>query len=700
MKLIMNFDRTWQRNDTLHLHIHYVAQPNKVKATSSDAITDNRGLYFINADGSFPYKPRQVWSQGETESASCWFPTIDSPNEKTTQEMIITVEGNQTVISNGKRISSVMLASMERTETWVQTIPHAPYLFMIAIGDFAEVKDQWKGKPVLYYVEPEYATKAKTVFGNTPEMIDFYSRILKYPFPWDKYAQVVVRDFVSGAMENTSASVFMEELQCDENALADRSWDGIIAHELFHQWFGDIVTCESWANLPLNESFANYSEYLWYEYKLGRAEADIHDEEEEEGYLAEATERQDPLIRYHYEDKEQMFDAHSYNKGGRVLHMLRKMVGDEAFFESYHRYLKRNEFRSVEIHDLRLAFEDVTGQDLNWFFNQWFLKPGHAELKTSHTFSDGVLKISVEQIQDSNMVAAYRLPLWIEWWNGSKAQRKLVTITKRSEKIEIPMNEKPDNVIVDAEFQLLGKIFQDKKESEWIHQYQNSPLYKGRAAALDKLFSVPENAEKNFNPLVLPARLSILKAALKDSIWAIRQIALGQFSLYPVPDLDNCIPILEEIAKADPKPQVRSYALSLLASLDVQKYSDLYIEAMKAKSWLVQATGLRNYIRTNAADKDAKIAFYQNVQSWEIIKTISDYYIGNKIDGKYDWFKDKLLRLNGRSLYYFIGFYGEYLRTQTGNERKDGVEQLKRVYAYQKNARTKKVALKYIKDLE
>jgi aminopeptidase N len=701
LKLSITLDRTFQRFDTLKLRIRYTAQPNKVKATSSDAITDNRGLYFINPSGSFPFKPRQVWTQGETESASCWFPTLDTPNEKCTQEMLITVEKKQTVISNGKRISTIENPDGTKTEIWRQDIPHAPYLFMVAVGDFSETKDSWKDKPVLYYVEPEFASNAKVVFKNTPEMIDFFSRKLNYPFPWDKYAQVVVRDFVSGAMENTSASVFMEELQCDEFALHDRSWDGIIAHELFHQWFGDIVTCESWANLPLNESFANYSEYLWYEYKLGRAEADIHDEDEEDDYLGEAEERQDALIRFHYEDKEEMFDAHSYNKGGRVLHMLRKMVGDEAFFESYHRYLKRNEFKTVEIHDLRLAFEDVTGQDLNWFFEQWFFKPGHAELKTSHQFSEGMLTIQLEQTQDSTKVAAYRLPLQIEWWIGNKSYRKLITMTKRRETIQIPMELNPNNVIVDAEFQLLGKIFQNKKESEWMHQLQNCPLYKGRSVAFSRLFSSPDNSsDSNFNPFQLPGRIEAFKTALEDSVWAIRMLALSQLSMYAIPDLNAHLSSMEKIASRDAKPQVRAYALSLLASVDLQKYSYLYQEAMTAKSWHVQGNGLKYYLRTEAEDKSARLKKYENNINWEIVKVISDYHLTNQNRDQYEWFKDKLLRLNGRPLYYFIGYFGEYLRLMPSDIKKDGVEWLKKVNAYQKTARIKTVTQKYIKELE
>ena len=232
-------------------------------------------------------------------------------------------------------------------------------------------------------------------------MISHFSELLNYAYPWPKYSQVVVRDYVSGAMENTTASVFMDDLQVDSRYLIDDNWDGIIAHELFHHWFGDLVTSESWSNLTLNEAFATYAEYLWAEHLLGVDEADYLGYEEQQNYLEEAKGKKEDLIRFYYLDKEDMFDSHSYAKGSRILHMLRAHLGDEAFFQTLNEYLTTYANQPVEVHHLRLMAEKVSGQDLNWFFNQWFLDSGHPELEVEKSFNNDTLTISIIQIPGS-----------------------------------------------------------------------------------------------------------------------------------------------------------------------------------------------------------------------------------------------------------------------------------------------------------
>jgi aminopeptidase N len=212
-------------------------------------------------------------------------------------------------------------------------------------------------------------------------MMEFFSQKLGFDYPWSKYAQVVVRDYVSGAMENTSATLHGEFVQRTSRQRIDETYEDIISHELIHQWFGDLVTTESWSNIPLNESFATYGEYLWNEYKYGQLYADNKLYENYQNYMQEAENKNVDLVRFYYDQREDMFDRHSYDKGGFLLHYLRNIVGDAAFFKSIELYLKTNQFKAVEIHQLRLAFEEVTGKDMNWFFNQWFLNAGHPKLK-------------------------------------------------------------------------------------------------------------------------------------------------------------------------------------------------------------------------------------------------------------------------------------------------------------------------------
>ncbi|MDR0793855.1 MAG: M1 family metallopeptidase, partial [Chitinophagaceae bacterium] len=386
MQLHIGLDKKYKASEKYTIYIDYVSKPNEVKVAGSAAITDAKGLYFINPKGEDKNKPTQIWTQGETESNSVWFPTIDKPNQKSTEEITMTVPEKYVTLSNGKLISQKKNTDGTRTDNWKMDLPHAPYLFFMGVGDYAIVKDSYKGKEVSYYVEHEYEKVARRIFGNTPEMIGFYARILNMEYPWVKYSQITGRDYVSGAMENTTATLHTDALQQNARQLADgNKYEDYVAHELFHHWFGDCVTAESWSNLTVNESFANYSEVLWNEYKYGKDAGDAKNYEDMLSYLRSGSEKKD-LVRFYYRDKEDMFDAVSYNKGGRILHMLRHYVGDSAFFKSLNFYLTQNKFGTGEAHKLRLAFEQITGQDMNWFFNQWYFGSGNPVLDISYAY--------------------------------------------------------------------------------------------------------------------------------------------------------------------------------------------------------------------------------------------------------------------------------------------------------------------------
>ena len=402
LHLNINLDKTYTRNDTYQISINYIAKPNELEDGGSAAITSDKGLYFINPNGEEANKPKQIWTQGETEASSCWFPTIDAPNEKMTQEIYMTVDTQYVTLSNGILMFQTDNGDGTRTDYWKQKLPHAPYLAMMAVGDFAIVEDSWKSIGVNYYVEPKFEPYAKQIFPHTPEMLTFFSERLGVEYPWEKYDQIVVRDYVSGAMENTTGVIFGEFAQGDSRYLIDNSAEDVVSHELFHHWFGDLVTCESWSNLPLNESFATYGEYLWREYKNGKTWADYHNAQDLKSYLRESKRKQVDMIRFYYDQKEDMFDSHSYAKGGRILHMLRTILGDEVFFEGLRVYLEDNKFQAVEIHQLRLAMEKVSGQDLNWFFNQWFLSSGHPVLKIDYAY-DKDLKLQFVTVKYSSI---------------------------------------------------------------------------------------------------------------------------------------------------------------------------------------------------------------------------------------------------------------------------------------------------------
>ncbi|MGX5688891.1 M1 family peptidase [Arcticibacter tournemirensis] len=541
-KLRISLDKVYTRDEKYTLYIQYVAMPDKLKVGEDINSSGDRGFYFINPRGKEADKPRQFWTQGETESNSAWFPTIDGPQEKMTQEISLTVPDSMVTLSNGILDFSSDNGDGTRTDTWRQEQPHSTYLTMVAAGRFDIVKDSWKGKEVSYYMEPAFAKNARLIFGKTPGMIEFFSNKTGVPYPWEKYSQIVVRDFQGGAMENTTATVLFERMNMTKEQYLDESYEDIISHELFHHWFGDLVTAESWANLPLNESFATYGEYLWNEHKYGRDHADQYGFKDLQTYLTSTQGKDVDVIRFDYADRDQMFDAVSYQKGGRILHMLRKTVGDEAFFKALNIYLTRNAYKTAEIADLRIAFEEVTGQDLNWFFNQWFLASGHPVLKIDTRY-DAVAKkviVSVVQQQDLSKVPLYRLPMAIDIYVSGNTERKEVVADKQSQSFSFDVPAEPELVNVDAEKYLLATKKAAKTLSQNIFQYTHAPLFMDRLEALQALEKMP--AEK-------AARETMIKA-LDDKNWELRLRAV------------NFIPKLNDEEKAGLYDKVKSTAVN------------------------------------------------------------------------------------------------------------------------------------------
>lgn len=456
--LVIYLAKSYNRQENLTLAISYTTNTYKTQSSSGGiAITDDRGLYFINHDLSDPTKPRQIWTQGETESTSRWFPTLDAPNQKTSLKITLTVPDTMVTLSNGLLLQSSASATKGfRTDVWEQKLPHAPYLTMIAIGNWAVIKDKWQGKEVNYLLEKEYAPYAPLIFGKTPAMMSFFSSYTGVAFPWAKYSQVVVRDFVSGAMENTTATVHMEQLQHTPIEHFDETYEDYISHELFHQWFGDLVTAESWSNITLNESFATYGQYLWREHQYGAAAADWTLDDFRNDYLNNWYATNKKLLRYDYDSPDEVFDNISYQKGACILHMLRKTIGEEAFRTGLKNYLQNNAFGSAEVAQLRLEFEKVTGTDLQWFFNQWYLDTDHPKLQLYlNSDIDGNWYLDVSQIQDHRN--AYAFPFKVVWEDHSGQHQKTVFIETRNTIIELG-NEKPLWLIPDADNALLAEF--------------------------------------------------------------------------------------------------------------------------------------------------------------------------------------------------------------------------------------------------
>ena len=595
-QLFIILNRKYKSTEKYTLFINYTAKPDELKVKGSNAITNAKGLYFINPDGK-ANKPVQIWTQGETEASSCWFPTIDKPNQKTTSEIAMTVESKYTTLSNGKLTSQKANNNGTRTDVWKMDQPNAPYLFMMAVGDFKIYKDSYNGKEVSYYLEPKFAPYAKQIFGKTPDMMNFYSKMLGVEYPWVKYSQIVARDYVSGAMENTSATLHGEYVQKTERELLDDNQESTIAHELFHQWFGDYVTAESWSNLTMNESFATFGEVLWHRHDAGQDAEDRSRYEKLQNYLRSSKNGDSPVLaRFYYNDKEDLFDNISYSKGSIILYAAKNQMGDAAFFKSLNLYLTANAYKSGETHQLRLAMEEVTGKDWSPYFNQWYYQGGNPILNVEYGYANGKATIAVKQVQESK-VQTFNLPLKVDFYvNGTKI-RKDILIDKREQNFSFDLPAQPTFVDLDPDKILVGQVLDNKKVSDYLFQYKNAPSYYNRIEAIK--FAIKDKSHE--------AQL-ILLAGLEDQQEDLRTLSIKGLDLSDNQIKDPALKSLLNIAKNDKKTIARAAAIIKLAATGDASYKALMIESTKNQSYNVIAAGICGLSKFSTDEADKTLA--------------------------------------------------------------------------------------------
>jgi aminopeptidase N len=619
-QLLIRLGRKVPAGEAYTLYLEYTAKPDELGALGKGtaAIRDAKGLYFINPDSAVAGKPVQIWTQGETDANSTWFPTIDQPNQKTTQEISMTVPSKYVTLSNGALVSQQPTGPGLRTDTWKMDLPHAPYLFMMAVGNFTITKDTWRGKEVSYYLEPQYAAQAKAVFGKTPRMMEFFSQRLGVDFPWNKYSQVVCRDFVAGAMENTTASLFGDQAQGSARELLDWQYAGVereVAHELFHHWFGDYVTCESWSNLTVNESFANYSEVLWAEHEYGPDAAAQQADLSMRTYLRNRANFLKPLVRFQYEDQEDVLDAVSYQKGGSILRMLRQYLGDDVFFQGLKRYLTQHAFGTGEAQQLRLALEDASGKDLNWFFNQWYYRAGHPVVTIDYHW-DAARKRQAVVVRQTQEGEPFVLPLAVDVYTKGRAQRYPATLRHAVDTLYFPAATKPDLVNVDAEKVLLWQKEDRKPLADFAYQYQHAARYLDRREALRAAQTkLPD-----------PQAQKMLLTGLADKSPALREMAIEVLDLKNAALRKAAAPRLAKLAASDTSVQVQVAALNALGSLKDKRYAALFTKALGSQSYRVQGAALQALAPLNPSQALARAtAFEQDHRGALTVAMVNTY---------------------------------------------------------------------------
>jgi len=479
-----------------------------------------RGLYFLAPDEQVKHRPVQAWTQCQDEDARHFIPCVDKPHVKMTTELSATVPAGFQVLSNGEQVSAETRGKAPWTYRFKLSQPHPSYLLTLVVGHFDVVEDRParlgdQEIPIRYLVPVGQAGNAARSLGETPRMLELFSRRFGVNFPWSRYSQVVVSDFIFGGMENTTATTLYEHVMLDERAALDISANDLVAHELAHQWFGDYVTCRDWSHGWLNEGFATFCEHLEREDRLGRDEYDYGVAGDVDTYLAEAAGRyQRPIVCRDYAEPIDLFDRHLYEKGGLVLHMLRRELTDEVFFDGVRCYLTRHAFGIVETNDLMRALEEASGRSLERFFDQWVHRPGHPELTVKVSWDDGLLMVSLKQTQKTGDVAIFSLPLEIEVIekDGTKTRHQKL-VTEAQDVLTVPFDRRPAHVGFDPEQRVAAKLTFEAPSDMLRHQ-----LVEGSSALLR--WTAAEALSKKHDLATVRALGEVL--CRESEVWMVR----------------------------------------------------------------------------------------------------------------------------------------------------------------------------------
>jgi aminopeptidase N len=503
-RLRIELETPRRRGDTFAVAIDYRCAP-------------TRGLYFVGPDEAHPSRPRECWTQGQDEDSRFYFPCVDAPLLKSTSEVLCTAPKDLFVLSNGDLRERRDLGNGKAEWHYALDFPHSPYLVTLVCGEFVEIKDRAPetGVDVYYYGPKGREADLQRSLSATPALIDFFSKVIGVPYPFRRYSQIFVSDFIFGGMENTSATTLTVEALLDERAALDQDIDYLVAHELAHQWWGDLVTCREWPEAWLNEGFATYFEYIWRTHSRGRDEADIDLLGDLDGYLDEACEYQRPIVCRQFEEPIDLFDRHLYEKGGRVLHMLRHEIGDADFFRTLRLYVERHARGSVETRDLARAVEEATGRNLDRFFHQWTDRAGHPEIECAWEWDADkhVGSLRVEQKQEGDKVYDLRTAVRLDV--SGQERDEPIHIQQRSHTFEFKLDQAPDQVIFDPGDVLLKTVKFDKSRPLWIRQLACASLAVDRVLAARALADKPDSTS-----------VAALRSALEtDAFWAVRAAA-------------------------------------------------------------------------------------------------------------------------------------------------------------------------------
>ncbi|MER3408360.1 MAG: hypothetical protein C4292_06495, partial [Nitrososphaera sp.] len=466
-RLIIKLSKALAEGERAIISTAYSARPRK-------------GFYFVAPDQHYPNKHLEAWTQGETVEAKHWFPCIDHPQVKFASDITVTVPADFMAISNGRLVKTEKEGQKWRYH-WSEENPHPAYLTSVVVGKYVEINNEGG---LYFYVPIERVHDAKRSFDRTGEMVRFFEDYLGTKYPYAKYSQVCVQDFVYGGMENSSCTTLTLDTLHDAKAHADFSSDYLVSHELAHQWFGDLVTCRDWQHIWLNEGFATYCEALYWEASRGTDEFHYYVIQMADDYLEEASSRYvHPIVTKIYKHPDELFDRHTYEKGGCVLHMLRHLAGDGHFRRSLKTYLKRFANGVAETDDLRRVFELETGKSLQRFFDQWVYREGHPELRAEFLSSDSkTAKVKVEQAQAGGEPFSFPLEVRLAFADGTD-QVYTFDVSDKESAFQIPVEKEVEWFSIDPELKVLKTISVKAPKEMLVRQLQKGKTVVERVEA-------------------------------------------------------------------------------------------------------------------------------------------------------------------------------------------------------------------------
>mgnify|MGYP001772616508 CR=1 FL=1 len=566
---------SWKRGDEIEVQVSYRAKP-------------RAGMYFVKPD-----KTRRgvyVWTQGETEYNRYWVPLPDSPNVKFPWRVAVTVPKPYVAGSNGVLVE-VRDRGDRNTYVWEMRHPMSPYLLAIAVGEYEVHREDCGGVALEYYIPKYIDDRWRFSFYNTCRIMKFFSEYLGVPYPYERYAQVVVPEFIYGGMENTTFTILTDWTIHDKHAHCpytgfpcpeheDFSSDPLVAHEMAHMWFGDLVTAKDWAHIAINESFATFIEALWTEASKGRDEYLYEIYTNFKTYLGEYSRRYSrPIVTNLYKIPDEVFDRHAYEKGSVVLHMLRSLLGEESFRKGLKLFLERHRYKAADMEDLRKAFEEASGMDLEWFWKQFWYSAGHPVVKVSWSYSDGALKLQLRQAQGEDSYPVYTLPLEVKivYEDGRKEVREVLLNEK--EVTLFVQGGKPKYVCVDPHFKLMKSLDLSYPLESALAMLEDEDMY-CRLQAVEVL-------KKNGSPKAVDA----LTKALGDKFWGVAAEAaraLGEIGT------GVAVAKLVESYRNVPHPRVRRAIVEALGSAKRK-------EAAEFLDRVLHDAGESYYVRSEAA---------------------------------------------------------------------------------------------------